>query len=226
MSGLSRRVLFVCLVVGFPLSAAEPEPIRPTKTLRLFNGKNLDGFTTWLKGSGTADPTGVFSVKDGVIHVSGTGNGYLATRDAYRDYHLTVEYRWGEKTFGSKYVRNSGVLLHGTGPDGGAGGTWMASIECQLAQGCVGDLIVIPGKTADGKPIAVQITSKVKLGPDRRPRGTPRASRAPSPAASCGGTATTPTSRNSSTPAASTTWKARSASGRGWSASAPAAPSP
>ncbi len=71
----------------------------------------------------------------------------------YRDYHLIVEYKWGKRTDGGKFVRNSGILLHATGPDGGAGGTWMSSIECQLAQGCVGDLIPIRGKDeAGGRP--------------------------------------------------------------------------
>src|SRR6185312_9402547 len=80
------------------------------------------------------------------------GMGYLATQKAYRDYRLSLEFKWGKRTDGGKFVRNSGVLLHATGPDGGAGGTWMSSIECQLAQGCVGDLIVIRGKDARGEP--------------------------------------------------------------------------
>ena len=71
----------------------------------------------------------------------------------YRDYHLIVEHKWGKRTDGGKFVRNSGILLHATGPDGGAGGTWMSSIECQLAQRCVGDLIPIRGKDeAGGRP--------------------------------------------------------------------------
>ena len=86
-----------------------------------------------------------------MLHISGDGFGYVATDKEYRDYHLIVEYKWGKKTDGGKYVRNSGILLHATGPDGGAGGTWMASIECQLAQGCVGDLIVIRGKDDKGE---------------------------------------------------------------------------
>ena len=46
----------------------------------------------------------------------------------------------------------------------------MSSIECQLAQGCVGDLIVIRGEDSDGKTIPVRLTSPVVLGPDKRPR--------------------------------------------------------
>jgi hypothetical protein len=162
-------------------SRAQPtnaDAIRPAEILRLFNGKDLSGLTTWLQDTRTADPRGVFSVRDGAIRISGDGNGYLATERAYRDYRLVVEYRWGSKTDGGKYVRNSGVLLHATGPDGGSEGTWMSSIECQLAQGCVGDLIPIRGQDEAGKVIPVRFTSKVVLGPDGRPRwdekGTPR----------------------------------------------------
>ena len=54
-----------------------------------------------------------------MIHVSGKDAGYLATDKAYRDYRVAVEYKWGKETFGSKYVRNSGILLHAVGPDGG-----------------------------------------------------------------------------------------------------------
>jgi hypothetical protein len=109
---------------------------------------------------------------DGMIHMTGEGFGYLATEKEYRDYRVVVEYKWGKKTDGGKYVRNSGILLHATGPDGGAGATWMSSIECQLAQGCVGDLIVIRGKDARGDTIPVSITSDVAIGPDKRPRWT------------------------------------------------------
>jgi hypothetical protein len=139
-------------------------------TIKLFNGKDLTGLTPWVKGTRRDDPKKVFTVRDGMIHVSGEVNGYVATAEMYRDYHLTVEYKWGKRTDGGKYVRNSGILLHGTGPDGSANGTWMASIECQLAQGCVGDMIAIRGKDAKGEVIPVAFKSETVLGPDKRPR--------------------------------------------------------
>src|SRR5262245_61138975 len=123
----------------------------PREVIRLFNGRDLAGLSTWLKDTKRDDPRRVFRVTDGLLHISGDGNGYIATDKEYRDYHLVVEYKWGKRTDGGKFVRNSGILLHATGPDGGAGGTWMSSIECQLAQGCVGDLIVIRGKREDGQ---------------------------------------------------------------------------
>src|SRR4051794_33216998 len=122
------------------------EPKTPQEIISLFNGKNLDGLTTWLKDARESDPRNVFQVEGGIIHLSGEGNGYLATESEYRDYRLVVEYKWGERTDGGRYVRNSGILLHAVGPEGGAGGAWPSCIECQLAQGCVGDLIVIRGK--------------------------------------------------------------------------------
>lgn len=157
-----------------------PEPVAPKQVVRLFNGKDLTGLTTWLKDTKRNDPRRVFRVTDdGLLHITGDGFGYVATTQPYRDYRLVVEFKWGKRTDGGKFVRNSGILLHAVGPDGGAGGTWMASVECQLAQGCVGDLIVIPGKDAGGGTIPVQITSDVALGPDKRPRwkegGTPKA---------------------------------------------------
>jgi hypothetical protein len=153
-------------------------PSSPGALTRLFNGQDLTGLTTWLKDTKHDDPRQVFRVRDGLLHITGDGFGYVATRDEYRDYHLIVEYKWGQRTDGGKFVRNSGILLHATGPDGGAGGSWKSSIECQLAQGCVGDLIVIRGKDARGETIPVRLTSHTVIGPDGRPRwkegGEPR----------------------------------------------------
>jgi len=178
-----RPVIAAGLILGLAAVGAwgaEPPdaPVKPTGVVRLFNGRDLAGLSTWLKGTGKDDPRGVFRVADGLLHVSGAGHGYVATDRPYRDYHLTVEYRWGKGTDGGDSVRNSGVLLHATGPDGNADGAWMASVECQLAQGCVGDLIAIPGRGDGAAPIPVRLTGDVALGPDKRPRwkegGAPR----------------------------------------------------
>ena len=166
------------LVLPLLIAAVAPQEAAagPTEgVVPLFNGKDLTGFTRWLKDTQKDDPRKVFTVHDGMIHVSGEGMGYVATEKAYRDYRLVVEYKWGTRTDGGKYVRNSGVLLHATGPDGSAaGGAWTPSIECQLAQGCAGDLIAIRGKD-----VPVALTVETVLGPDKRPRwkkgGTPTA---------------------------------------------------
>jgi hypothetical protein len=170
-----RFCLLVAIVLGSSplcLHGEEPraEPVSPRAVVRLFNGQDFDGLTTWLKDTKREDPRRVFRIDDKMLHITGDGFGYIATEREYRDYHLVVEYKWGKRTDGGTSVRNSGILLHAIGPDGGAGGTWMSSIECQLAQGCVGDLIVIRGQDAKGETIPMRLRSETVLGPDKRPR--------------------------------------------------------
>jgi hypothetical protein len=139
------------------------------KVIQLFNGKDLAGFYGWLKDTRYEDPRQVFSVQDGLLRISGEVDGYLATTKEYRDYHLIAEYKWGTRAYGSQTVRNSGILLHAVGPDGNPS-PWMSSIECQIAQGCVGDFIVIRSKGENGSAIPVTLTSETILGPDGRTR--------------------------------------------------------
>lgn len=153
------------------------QAIVPDRTIQLFNGKDLTGFYGWLKDNHHSDPDGIFSVKDGNIRITGQEYGYLATEEMYRDYHLVTEFKWGEIIRpGATTVRNSGLLIHAVGPDGNRN-PWMSSVEVQLAQGCVGDFIVIRGKEADGSTIPVTLTSNTIMGPDGRTRweegGTP-----------------------------------------------------
>lgn len=144
-------------------AAQAAEPITPKEdVLVLFNGRDLEGFYTYLQDTKYEDPRQVFTVHDGLLHISGDGYGYLATRQTYRDYHLVAEFRWGERTWGSRAqaTKDAGILLHATGPDGNAG-PWMASIEFQIIQGGVGDFILVGGKYADGTPITVSLTCEV-----------------------------------------------------------------
>ena len=151
-------------------SVATNDAITPTETIRPFDQKDLGSFTSWLKKTGGEDPQRVFRLENGILRCGDEDMGYVATRESYRDYHLSVEYRWGRKNPHDKYVRNSGVLLHGVGPDGSHNGVWMTSIECQLAQGCEGDLIVIKGNTADGSPYSATISSTTKVAEDGKTR--------------------------------------------------------
>ena len=138
---------------------------------RLFNGKDLLGFSTWLSDSKHEDPKQTFRVTDGMLHVTGEGRGYIATKKSYTNYRISFEYRWGTKTDGGKYVRNSGLMLHCTGQDGSTSGNrWVTSLEVQLAQGCEGDFIVIRGKDRDGNAIPATITSETAVAADKKTR--------------------------------------------------------
>ncbi len=123
------------------------EPVKPAKKMKLFNGKDLTGFYVFLKESGRSDPKGVFTVKDGVIRISGEEWGALSTKEEYRDYRLTVEWKWGGKAWPprAEKARDSGILLHGVGADGAAGNGWLESIEYQMIEGGTGDMLMVKG---------------------------------------------------------------------------------
>jgi len=114
--------------------------------LQLFNGKNLDGWYTFIRERGkNVDPKKVFTVKNGMIRVSGEEFGCITSNDEFENYKIIVEFKWGEITYEPRIdkARDSGLLLHSVGEDGGSDGTWMHSIECQIIEGGTGDFIVV-----------------------------------------------------------------------------------
>jgi hypothetical protein len=163
---LHLRVIYVSAVIISGLSQAygkEADPISPKDApIQLFNGKNLDGLYTWLSDTKYEDPRRVFTVKEGMLHISGDGMGYVCTKQRYKDYHLVLEYRWGDRTWQSrkKCAKDSGVIVHCVGPDGSYDNTFMAGIEAQIIEGGVGDFIVVNGKRADGTAIPVSLTAE------------------------------------------------------------------
>lgn len=92
------------------------------------------------------DPKNIWTfAKDGTFNISGRGYGYVATKGNYRDYHLVLEFKWGSKTWGAreKKAKDNGLLLHAYGPHGAYSDTWMASIEAQIIEGGIGDILVL-----------------------------------------------------------------------------------
>ncbi len=59
--------------------------------------------------------------------------------------NLLLNSKWGDTTYGSRKhkARDSGILLHSQGKDGGYSGIWMHSIEVQIIEGGTGDFIVV-----------------------------------------------------------------------------------
>lgn len=126
----------------------------------LFNGKNLKNWDIFL---GTpiagfedlakkATPESTYSITelDGqkVIHISGNIFASLATKTEYGNYHLHLEFKWGENVYGK---RNSGLLYHSFGPFGASFGTWMACIEHQLMHDNLGDTYLMCNTACDTK---------------------------------------------------------------------------
>src|SRR5262249_34782610 len=137
------------LILAVPPIPADAEK----EVIHLFNGKDLTNFYTYLAAPAKGekpygrnnDPEKVFTVHDGMVHVSGKVYGGFITEQEFADYHLIVEFKWGEKTWAPRAdrARDSGVLLHSHGDDGSAAGAWMPAIECQMIEGGTGDLILV-----------------------------------------------------------------------------------
>jgi hypothetical protein len=120
-----------------------------SKTIQLFNGKNLNNWVFQLRDE-SIDPATVFKVQDGVIHITGDPFGYMRTKAIYSDYKLHVEWRWPSE------ATNSGVFVHGQQPDA----IWLKCVECQLKAGSAGDFVCMNG--ADMKERTNKTVSSVK----------------------------------------------------------------
>ncbi len=156
-------------------AAGPEEPITPEGVIRLFNGRDLSGWTTWLVDASDTDPRGVYSVRDGLLRLSGDGFGYLSTARAYKNYRLVVEVKWGTRNYRTRQgmARDSGIFLHSVGPEGNSydcgwgssqrntdrdvtGGAYKAAIECQVMEGGFGDILLIHGRYGDGRHVPVR----------------------------------------------------------------------
>jgi hypothetical protein len=102
------------------------KPLKATygQAVRLFNGKDLTGWTP--SSDGCKD---TFAVRDGVITDTGRPAGYIRTETDYTNYTLHLQLR---------HVKggNSGVLLRMVGADK----VWPKSIEAQGQSGSMGDI--------------------------------------------------------------------------------------
>ena len=121
----------------------------------LFNGRDLDGWYTFLQKHGkNSDPDRVITIEDHAIHLykhqadgAAVVMGYIATEKEYGNYHLRFQYRWGEKKFEPRYrlKRDAGLYYHINGPDA----VWPQALQFQVEQTNVGDLIALHGFQLD-----------------------------------------------------------------------------
>src|SRR5690242_14845178 len=117
-------------------SAFAQEVITPTHRIDLFNGKDFTGWTFCLRSN--ANPALAWTVTNGVIHCSGAPTGYLRTKQSYRDYQITVEWRFVKV---APKADNTGVLLHMQLPDN----VWPPCIQAQGKYEHQGDWLLMAG---------------------------------------------------------------------------------
>jgi hypothetical protein len=169
------RLLLVVVALGVSPMRAQ------TGWSPLWNGTDLDGWTTWMRQPEPTsqvpglrrdsdgkylepigpqrDPLKVFTVIGDVdgrpaIRISGEAFGELRSKGDFKDYHLKLQFKWGEKKWPPRdrpeTPRDSGLLYHVHNAPGVDGRTWARSIELQIQERDVGDLYAV------GSAIAVR----------------------------------------------------------------------
>jgi hypothetical protein len=142
--------LLASVAIGAPAFAQKAKGIPPHgRLVRLFDGKDLNGFDILLQSKGLNNDTDkVFQVEKGVIHVSGSDYGGIVTQKEYENFYLSAEFKWGEKTYMDRVgkARDTGILYNIIGPiPAPPKGVWPRSFEFQIIEGGTGDIWLIKG---------------------------------------------------------------------------------
>ena len=138
-----------------------PEAVGPA--VSLFNGKDLADWHAWL---GYADPAltytrpsiapigatarsaEIFKVvtEDGrpALYVNGRIWGSLVHEGDFGNYHLRLQYKWGQGRWAPRETQapNNGLLYHSHGAPGAVWGAWSQAVEFEIMTGSVG--MVVP----------------------------------------------------------------------------------
>lgn len=153
MKRLTVSVALTVWITACVVLVASPQPLEDGGWVSLFNGRNFDGWYTFLPSTGkNKDPKGVFKVENGMIHVldipvttEKQEYGYLATNREFSHCRVRAEFKWGVKRFPPRdeEKRDSGLLYYFVGPDK----VWPRSLELQIQETDVGDLWILEGPT-------------------------------------------------------------------------------
>lgn len=148
---MKRRSMIALLAFGFAALSWSPPASSETGWMTLFDGKNLDGFTK----VGDAN----WRVEDGMI-VADKGNGFLVTKNEYKDYEIRAEF-WVEAD------SNSGIFIRCTDPNKiGASNCyevniWDARPDPRYGTGAIVNVAKVdPMPKAAGKWNVYEITAK------------------------------------------------------------------
>ena len=181
MKNMKRFIVLLTLILLIyscqKKSANDNSKSESTKWIELFNDRDLSGWYTYQKQPEPTsivngldknekgfyidplglnnDPLNVFSVvtedNEPAIRISGEVFGILVTDQIFENYHLKLEFKWGNKKYPPREDKkmDSGILYHSIGPEGAWGGVWMKSLECQVQETDCGDFISVDTVFAD-----------------------------------------------------------------------------
>lgn len=128
----------------------------PHKTVK--DLENVDPNSDGKKGKPLGlnnDPKNVFTFKEingeNILHISGEIYGALTSKEIYENYHLKLQFKWGEKVWEPRLLRerDSGILYHCYGPYTSFWNVWMSSQEFQVQEGDLGDYYALSGTLMD-----------------------------------------------------------------------------
>lgn len=160
---IDRRSMIGTLAAGLGTSLLLPNALaafaiqQDSEWRHLLNGNDLDGWSVYQQGVGTHDAHNAIAVKDRMLHFLGprfsgpdqAAFGHIATLEPWHDYHLRLEFRWGERRFAPRSLqrRNSGLLYH-MGPEQDR--LFPNCVEFQIEESDVGDAIMVNTKALAG----------------------------------------------------------------------------
>lgn len=130
-------ILFIITTLFAPKTQAQ-------STIKLFNQKNLKGWYAYEPVSGKQkDASKIFHADKKVIHLDGDKIGYLMSEKSFKNFQLTVKYKWNtDSTIVRKSnKKNSGImyLVPTTTPDT----LWPRGIQFQVKEGATGDFVFL-----------------------------------------------------------------------------------
>jgi hypothetical protein len=170
-----RRVISGSLTALLALSVCPFSVVKAAAAedfLPLFNGRDLQGWETWqgarvvpsmpIKLWGewedvvglNKNAADVFTVvmvdSEPAIRISGEIWGALVSENSYSDYHLRLQFKWGDRKYAPREdkPRNSGLLYHSNGDHGAFWSYWMRSAEFEIMQGSTGMFAPVDKVTA------------------------------------------------------------------------------
>lgn len=168
MKNISIRftaLLIIALLITGVVSAIDKtkdnkKTKHPKGTIVLLKENKLDNWVFKLKDK-SVDPSTVFTLNKGILHITGNPFGYMRTREVYSDYALHVEYRWPSEP------SNSGVFIHAQPPDS----IWLRCVECQLKAGSAGDFVCMNGSDMTERADKSQRAVTKKNASSEKPTG-------------------------------------------------------